>query len=163
MKYPCRKSTIVGAAFSLLFVAGCGGGGTEEEDTPEAAAFRFRDAVMEVIEGKMLTIRAMELGDSPVDEAVFAKSVADLQVMAGMVTEGFMLEGISANSRAIPEIWSDWDDFNQKAANLQSAVDTLAEAVADGGFEAGQDLVQSTAENCSGCHRPYRGREDGEE
>ena len=102
----------------------------------------------------------MARGEAPVDEAVFAKSVADLGTVAGMIVEGFMLEGTPPGSAALPEIWSNRDDFNEKVATLTSGVDALVAAVADGGFEAGQELALDMGGNCGGCHRNYRRRDE---
>ena len=164
MKSSSRKLTILGAMLSILFVTACGqsGGGTEEDDSPEAEAYRYRESVMHVAERKMITLGEMAREEIPVDEAVFAKSAVDLASIAGMVVEGFMPEGAPSSSKALPEIWSNWDDFVDKADSLKSAADTLAAAVADGGFEAGQDLVlgMARAGSCGGCHRIYRRRDE---
>lgn len=155
---------LLGAAASLAFVGGCapGGGGGADEDTPEAAAFRFRQAVMRVAAGKMAPIGAMARGEVPADEAVFAKNVNDLVAAAGMVTEGFGADvsNTPAGSAALPEIWTNMGDFNERADNLLNAAQELAQAVENGGFAAGQGLVQSTAGNCGACHRSYRERDE---
>lgn len=160
MKIASIKLTTLGAMLSLLALTACGGGGGAgvEDDSPEANAFRYRQAVMRVIARKMGPMGAMARGDAPVDDAAFRRAASELAVMAGMVTEGFMPEGAIAGSAALPEIWTNWDDFSQKAADLQAAADALATATASGGFEAGQSLVQSTAGTCGGCHRGYRRR-----
>lgn len=131
-----------------------------EDDSPEGQAFRYRQAIMRVLAAKMGPMGAMARGDAPVDDAAFRKHAADLAALAGMIVEGFMPEGAAAGSAALPEIWTNWDDFNQKAADLQAAADSLAMATRGGGFEAGQSLVQSTAGTCGGCHRAYRRRNE---
>ena len=165
MKNPYRKLMMLGAAASLALVGACapgGGGGGADEDTPEAAAFRFRQAVMRVAAAKMGPIGAMAREEVPVDEAVFAKNVNDLVAAAGMITEGFGADvsNSPAASAAMPEIWADMDDFNERAANMLNAAQELAQVVEDGGFSAAQGLVQSTAGNCGACHRSYRERDE---
>jgi len=162
MRITSIKLTTLGALLSLLFVAACGGsgGGVSADDSPEAAAFLYRQAVMRVAARKTALLGNMARGDMPVDDAAFRKAAADLAVVAGMVTEGFMPAGAVAGSASLPEVWSNWSDFEQKAADLKSAADALAAATASGGFQAGQSLVQSTAGNCGGCHRGYRRRDE---
>lgn len=161
MKTPLIKSMLLVAPLSLMLIAGCGGGGSaEDEDTPEAAAFRFRDAVMTLLAAKALTVGGMARGDIAVDEAEFSKSVNDLAALSGMLVEGFMPEGMPNGSRAMPEIWQNWDDFAKKAGELESATMGLAEASNNGGFSAAQGLVQGTISNCGACHRAYRKREE---
>ena len=161
MKNPTRKLMMLGMAVSLAFVGACapgGGGGGADEDTPEAAAFRFRQAVMRVAAAKMAPIGAMARGEVPADEAVFAKNVNDLVAAAGMITEGFGADvsNTPAGSAALPEIWTNMDDFNERAANMLNAAQELAQVVEDGGFAAAQGLVTGTAGNCGACHRVYR-------
>ena len=155
---------MLGVAASLAFVGACapGGGGGADEDTPEAAAFRFRQAVMRVSAGKMGPIGAMARGEVPVDEAVFAKNVNDLVAAAGMIPEGFgaAVSNVPAASAALPEIWTNMDDFNERAANMLNGAQELAQVVEDGGFAAAQGMVQSTAGNCGACHRSYRQRDE---
>jgi cytochrome c556 len=163
MRIPSIKLTTLGALLSLFFVAGCGqsgGGAGAEDDSPEANAFRYRQAVMRIAANKMALLGNMARGDAPVDDAAFRKAAADLAVVAGMVEEGFMPEGAVAGSATLPETWSNWSDFTQKAGELESAAAALAAATASGGFQAGQAMVQSTAGTCGGCHRAYRQRDE---
>jgi cytochrome c556 len=155
--------SMVGALLSLSLVTACGqgpaGGDTAAlEETAEGRAFLYRQAVMRVAANKSATIGAMARGEVPADEAAFAKAVNDLNVVAGMMTEGFMPQGTPGGSRALPEVWTNWADFESKAAALTTATQGLAEATRTGGFAAGSPLVQSTAQNCGGCHRTYRMR-----
>jgi cytochrome c556 len=113
---------------------------------------------MRVAANKSATIGAMARGEAPVDEAAFAKAVNDLAAVAGMMTEGFMPEGAPEGSRALPEVWTNWADFEQKAAALVTAAQGLADATRTGGFAAASPLVQDAVGNCGGCHRTYRMR-----
>lgn len=159
MKKPFSSLTMVGAVLSLLVLSACGGGGAPADaDTPEGQAFQFRQAVMRVAANKMAMIGGMAREEIPLDEAAFTKATADLAVIAGMITEGFMPEGVPTGSQALPEIWSDWADFEQKAADVDNAAAGLAAAAESGGFAAAQGLVQGTAGTCGGCHRTYRAR-----
>ena len=150
----------IGAVAALgLTVAGCqGGGDAEMDDSPEAQAFRYRQAVMRVIAQKMMPLGGMARGDVEVDEELFEKSATDLATVAGMTTEGFMPQGIPAGSRSVPAIWDNWSDFEAKAQDFQQAAQALADAATSGGFAAAQSLVQPVAQTCGGCHRTYRER-----
>jgi cytochrome c556 len=164
MKKPSSMLTMMGAVLALLVLSACGPGGGEpaDADTPEGQAFQFRQAVMRVVANKMVTIGGMAREEIPLDEAVFTKATADLAVLAGMLTEGFMPEGIPTGSNALPEVWSNWADFEQKAADFSNAAAGLAAAAESGGFASAQGLVQGTAGTCGGCHRTYRARAQDE-
>jgi cytochrome c556 len=159
MNNPSRKLALIAALFGTLLVAGCGQtGGGEEEDTPEANAFRYREGLMTVIAAKMAPIGAMARGEMPVDEQTFVEYTNDLAALSNMVSEGFETEGIASGSASLPEIWTNMDDFQQKLEEFQQSAEGLAEAANNGGFEAARGLVQGTAGTCGGCHRSYRRR-----
>jgi len=156
MKRACSRAGIAAAAIGFVFVAGCGGGQTEADDSPEGRAFRFRHAVMTVVGDKTLTIGAMARGELPADDAAFTKAATDLAVMAGMALEGFMPQGIPSGSRALPAIWESWSDFERRAQDFQQAAQAVADAAQSGGLEAARDLVRPLQQTCGGCHSTYR-------
>lgn len=157
MNTPSRLLTLTGIALAASMLTACGGG-MEEDNSPEGQAFEYRHSVMHVLAYKMGMIGGMAREEIPLDEAVFDKSVHDLATVAGMLTEGFMPEGIPSGSRALPAIWENWSDFEQKGQDLKNAADGLAAAVDRGGFAEAKGLVQGTAQTCGGCHRTYRER-----
>jgi cytochrome c556 len=159
-----KLSTLLGAALLPLFIVGCGqtGPGTaaEAEDTPEMAAFHYREALMETIAYKVAQARGMAQGEIPVDAAAFAKHASDVATLAGMIVEGFIPNSAVEGSAALPEVWTNMADFQAKATDLQNAAQALADAAAQNGFEAAKGMVQAVGQTCGGCHRPYRRREE---
>ena len=154
------SATLLGASLVPFLVVGCGQPSTTAEvaDTPEAAAFQFRQGLMDTIAYKVAQARAMAQGEIPVDEAAFAKHASDVATLAGMIVEGFIPNSAVAGSAALPEIWTNMADFQQKAADLQNAAQALAATAAQNGFEAAKGMVQAVGQTCGGCHRPYRRR-----
>ncbi len=161
-----KLTTLLGVSMVSLLVVACGGGaggGTAAapvEDTPEAAAFHYRQAVMETIAYKVGQARGMAQGEIPVDEAAFAKHASDVATLAGMITEGFIPNSAVEGSAALPEVWTNMTDFQQKAADLQNAAQALATTASSQGFEAAKGMVQAVGQTCGGCHRPYRRRQE---
>ena len=102
-------------------------------------------------------------GEIEVNEEIFVRDANDLAAASNMLVEGFT-EGSSRasypNSFASPDIWSNWDDFLEKAANLQVAAKEVSQLAMTGGFVAAQAAVQELGTNCGACHRPYRIRSD---
>ncbi len=115
---------------------------------------------MDLAAAKNAILGGMARGEVPDDQALFTKAAGDLAVLAGMVTEGFQQEGISAASRALPDIWSNMGDFNQKAADFAAAASATAEAAEGGDFEGAKELATNIGSTCGGCHRPYRAPAD---
>lgn len=147
-----------------ILVVSCGGQkagpAAAQADTPENAAFNFRDGLMKAIAWKVGKLRGMAQGEIPVDEAAAKKNAHDVVALAGMITEGFIPNSIVQGSAATPEIWMNFPDFTMKAADLQNAAKALAEAADANGFEASKGMVDAVGKTCGGCHRPYRKRQE---
>jgi cytochrome c556 len=159
MKKTTSKLTVLGALLVPLLVVSCGGQAPEVvDDSPEATAFRYRQGLMRAIAWKVGEVRAMAQGEKPANDAVFAKYARDIVTLASMVPEGFIPNSLVAGSAALPEVWTNMADFNQKSMDTQNAAQALADAATQNGFEAAKGLVQPLGQSCGGCHRPYRRR-----
>jgi cytochrome c556 len=130
------------------------------DDSPEGQAFEYRKGVMHAVSWKVGRLRAMAQGDIPVDNTAALKGARDVAALAGMMTEGFIPNSAVAGSGALPEIWTNFADFEQKAKDLETAATSLADATAANGFDASKGMVQAVGQSCGGCHRPYRRREE---
>ena len=150
----------------VLTLAACGqqgaGGGAnaQADDSPEYQAFEFRDGIMHSLAWKVGKLRAMQQGEIPVDNAAALKNARDTAALAGMLADGFIPNSIVKGSLALPEIWMNFSDFQQKANDLQTAATALADATQANGFEASKAMVQPVGQSCGGCHRPYRKRDE---
>jgi cytochrome c556 len=159
-----QLATLLGASLVSLLLVACGGATQAPvDDTPEGAAFQYRQAVMRGIAYKVAQARAMAQGETPANDATFAKNASDIAALAGMVTEGFIPNSAVAGSAALPDVWTNMSDFQQKAADLQNAAQALATAASSQGFEAAKGMVQAVGQTCSACHRPYRARAQNEQ
>ena len=156
-----HKLALLGTLLLPLVLASCGGGGgaATEDDSPEAAAFHYRDGVMQSISWKMARIGGMASGEIPANNEQFTKDSRDLAALAGMLPEGFVPNSIVKGSIALPEIWTNAADFQAKAKQFQDAAQGLADAAASGGVEGGKAMVQGVRQTCGGCHRTYRHRD----
>ncbi len=162
MKQHSAKLAWVACLVLPLFGCGQGGSGAkaEAEDTPEQEAFDFRTGLMDSLSWKVGKLRGMAGGDIPIDNAAAVKHARDVAAIAGMLTEGFIPNSIVKGSAALPEIWMNFSDFQQKAGDLQMAATALADAAQANGFEAAKGMVQPVGQACGGCHRPYRKRQE---
>ena len=155
--------TMTAAAALMLVGAGCSQ--EPEEGSPEFAAMEYRQGLMHVQAFKAGTLRDMADGTIDADVDVFAEYAADLAATAGMITDGFDgLQGsdaeMLAGSAALPDIWGNWDDFVQKAADLESAAEGVARQASAPGFTIGPDSAAPLGQACGGCHRVYRQRDE---
>ncbi len=159
-------------ALTMLMGAGCGGGSEDsadagmaavDEDSPEYIAAQYRQGLMQVLSFKVGTLRDMAEGAIDADAAVFAEYAADAAAVAGMVMEGFEgLDGSAAEtlagSAALPDIWGNWDDFTQKAADLAAAAEAVSAGANAPGFAVSADSAGPLEPVCGNCHRVYRQR-----
>ena len=159
--------------FIIFFIVGCTESPNDtsaieespalDTDSPEYAAIVFRQALLQVIAYKSGSVRNMADGEIAIDEEKFAKDANDLDAAVNMLVDGF-IEGSSRdsypNSFASPDIWSNWDDFLEKANNLKTATAEVNQLAMTGGFVAAQTAAQELGSNCGACHRPYRIRND---
>ena len=169
---PATRAAAFFTAIALFAVSGCGGGSDEsadenmaavDEDSPEYAAMQYRQGLMQVMGFKVGTLRDMAEGTIDADAGVFAEYAADAAAVAGMLPEGF--EGLEASSTdalpgsgALPDVWSNWDDFSQKAAELAAAAETVSAAANAPGFAVSADSAEPLGPVCGNCHRTYRQR-----
>lgn len=154
-------ATLLSASLvSVLAACGGGGGGAEVPDTPEGRAFQFRTSVMETVSYKVAQLRAMAMGEIPVDQELFVKHANDVVALAGMIPEGFIPNSAIEGSAALPEVWTNNADFRAKAMELQNNAQALATAAQQNGFEAAKGMVQAVGGSCGNCHRPYRRRQE---
>jgi len=155
-------ATLLGVSVVPFLAISCGGTGAQApgETTPESEAFEYRTSLMHAIQYKVAQVRGMEQGEIPVNDAVAVKHARDIAVLAAMIPEGFIPNSAVEGSAALPEVWTNMADFQQKAADLQNAAQALADAAAANGFEASKGLVQAVSGGCGGCHRPYRRRQE---
>jgi len=163
MKQHFAQLALLGCSFLALVAcgqSGSGGGKGAADDTPEQQAFDFRNGVMEALSWKVGKLRGMAQGDIPVDDAVAVKTARDVAALAGMLPDGFIPNSIVKGSIALPEIWMNFPDFQQKAGDLQMAATALADAAQANGFAAAKGMVQPIGQACGGCHRPYRKRQE---
>jgi cytochrome c556 len=65
-----------------------------------------------------------------------------------------------ATSRAKPEIWQKWPEFEKNAKTLHDQADTLEKTAKSGNAEATSKLVADIGrQTCGGCHTAFRGPE----
>jgi cytochrome c556 len=159
-----KLAILIGTSLASLLLVSCGGGGQAAvDDSPEGMAVQYRQSIMRSVAYKVGQVRAMAQGEIPADNAAFAKHANDVAALAGMVTEGFIPNSATDNSAALPEVWTNNADFQQKAADLQNAAQALATTASAQGFEAAKGMVQAVGQSCGACHRPYRRRAQDEE
>ena len=61
-------------------------------------------------------------------------------------------------TRAMPEIWLDWDSFKKKMETMQQEIAKLAEVAQTGDQGAMKAQVGATGRSCKSCHDDFRNK-----
>ncbi len=118
---------------------------------------RYRQATMKANAGHLAALKAilLEGGEAFLPQAAFhAEAIAKAApLLPAMFPEG----SLSEKSNARPEIWKRWDDFTQRAKELERLSQALLRALDSGDRKAAaRALVDLGRNGCGECHRRYR-------
>lgn len=120
---------------------------------------KMRNAHMELQAYNFGILGRMAQGKEEFDATLASQAADNLRALAESDWAVYFRPGSSMEevpgSEAAPGIWTDWEDFLSRKADLEAASVTMVE-------QAGQDLntlrggVRDMAKACSGCHTTYR-------
>jgi len=96
--------------------------------------------------------------DGDFDAEIFAARAADFERLSHIPWAGFSVEGAMPgdNTDALPAIWDNWSDFQQKADEFTKRTSDLLAATASGDLATIQPAFMEAAKSCKGCHDDYR-------
>jgi cytochrome c556 len=98
------------------------------------------------------TLGQMAQGAAPFDAEAAAAARAALIDTAGRIAAVFEANETDPESKAKPEIWTNWEDYVAKADALKAA----AEALDVSSLEALQAGMGAVGGACGACHQAYR-------
>jgi cytochrome c556 len=146
-----------GTAIVLVSVALVGCASMKAKMNPDEAIAARQDlmkkqgAAMRSIADKMKAGQVQAVADD-------AKILEDT---AKKITPLFPEGSLNANtSRAKPEIWQRWSEFEGHAKKLEEQAKLLADTAKTGNADATGKMVADIGRGtCGGCHTPFRGPE----
>lgn len=119
-------------------------------------AIRYRRAAFTVMGTHFGRVAAMANGRAPFD----AKAVADNAEVATLLSKlpyaGFVEGSDQGETRALPKIWAEMENFRTLAAKMQDEMARLNTAAKSGNGEAIKAAVAATDRACMACHESYR-------
>lgn len=149
MKVPMQASLII---LTLL-----GAAGVARADAPKAKdAIEYRQSVMTVIKWQFEPMAAMVKGKMPFNKDLFAQNAAYLEVLSKLPLEGFTPGSDKGDTKAKPEIWTDWDKFKSRMNDFQMESAKLASVAKDGDMNAIRAQFGDTAKTCKACHDDFK-------
>jgi cytochrome c556 len=146
------KLVLAGAALVALAV----GTATVALSSPEStAAIKARQESMEGIGDAMGALAAIAKGEAPFDAAVVKEKAGviatNLKEASAHFPEG-SAEG-DVETRALPEIWSEGSDFQERIETAQTEAKTLQAVSEEPAF---RPALGKLGNSCKNCHQMYR-------
>ncbi|MFC1664620.1 c-type cytochrome [Pseudomonadota bacterium] len=118
---------------------------------------KYRQSVMNVAGWNFYgSMAPMVKGKKAFDAKKFALNAQRVSIMLPMAAEGFTTGSDKGKTRALPEIWSNMDDFKKKMNDSIDASNKLAEIAKSGDEATMKKQFVATNKTCSGCHKKYR-------
>jgi len=127
---------------------------TAAEGDPEVLT-EHRQGVMRATSGHMAALAAILLDGAPFEENLALHGTA----LAGLLADipALFPEGSEhPESDALPETWSDWDTFVDRAGTTGERAASLGEATQGGDRMAMIQAFQALGESCGACHESFR-------
>lgn len=151
-----KKGLVVAAAVATVGLATLEA--MAQERKPEDYV-RMRKAALSLMSYNFGAIGAMAKGQVPYNQAEAVRRAETVAFVSHLPWEGFVKgtgTDSGADTRALPEIWSQPDKFKSAQERLTSETAKLVQAAKSG--DAGQLKQQfgATAKACSNCHDDFR-------
>lgn len=136
-----------------LVTLSCTAGAVMANDTPTTPEAIARSAVMKDIGANMKVLGQMAEGKAAYDASAAEAAKAALVLAAGGIEAAYASAGAEDPvSEALPEIWTNWDDFLVKANGTKAAIEAIDVASLEG-IRAGMGAIGGS---CKACHSDYR-------
>lgn len=118
-----------------------------------------RMEAMKVMSDRLKAIARMLRGEQPFKAQHVAKFAKEISKHSGdaMISK-FPRGSIQGPSEAVPEIWENWEEFNELARELLYASETLANQVQKSPDTIPTDAFKALARTCKACHDDFRER-----
>ena len=109
---------------------------------------------MSAIADSMKVLGGMAKGAVAFDAAAANEAAGVIAVEAARIPVLFQVEETDPKSEAKPEIWTNFNDFSDRADALEKVASDLS-----GSIETAEDLqgaMKALGQNCQSCHGTYR-------
>ncbi|SHI32447.1 c-type cytochrome [Wenxinia saemankumensis] len=149
-------------AFVALGLAGLATIAAAQSDPLEAAA-EARESHMHLYQTNLGVLGGMARGNMDYDAEAAQAAADNLASLSDLDERFYWVEGSSSeeidDTRALPAIWENMDDFMAKSDALHEAAVAMAEVAGDG-VEAVQAQMGALGGACGSCHETYRAADD---
>ncbi len=145
-------SVIVIGGLAIGIAAGCAGRSMSKMGSGDVVADRQR--LMKLQGASFADIQAKAKAGNIEAIAVNAETLA---MTAQHITSLFPEGSLTDKSKAKPEVWQKWPEFQAAAKNLETQAEKLRDVAKAKNEQATQDMLKDFGRNaCGTCHTPFR-------
>ena len=134
------------------------------EEGPYDKHIAARQSQMKLLAWNISKLGGMAKGAIPYDAEKAAAAAANLKAVAHLDLRDAWPEGSDSFSfdqtKALPKIWENMEDFGKKFMDMQAAADAMAEAAGQGPDQL-KAALGKLGGACKACHKEYRKPKDG--
>lgn len=156
MSISVRKQAAILASVAALALSPLALSHLNENEFPQS----YRQSYFALVGANFSPIGDMLKGEMPWNQEQLQGFADDLSAVSTLnVLRGFPDGSDKGTTRAKPAIWENRDDFAQKLADMQAAVETLNVAVKTGDRAAIGEQVGAVGQTCKACHDEYKSKD----
>ena len=143
---------VVGLTVSVI--AGCATTSSSQMSMSPADVVAYRQRIMKLNGAAWTDVQAKAKAGNIEGIAVDAEIMAvNSERIPGLFPKGSLTD----KSKAKPEVWEKWADFEQAAKKFQAESEKLRDAAKSKNEQLTQDIVKDFGRNaCGQCHQPFR-------
>ena len=120
----------------------------------ESEAVKARTKAMSEISDNMRNLGLMLRGQVDFDLVSAKSAIQNIEKLAAKTPTLFEIEAVDPHAEAKPEIWSNYEDFVEKALTLQTVATAASRSLVS--EEGLKDVIMSMGKTCKSCHSLYR-------
>ena len=120
----------------------------------ESEAVKARTKAMSQISDNMRVLGLMLKGQVDFDLVSAKSAIQNIEKLAAKTPTLFEIEAVDPHAEAKPEIWSNYEDFVEKALALQTVATAASRSLVS--EEGLKDVIMSMGKTCKSCHSLYR-------
>ena len=120
----------------------------------ESEAVKARTKAMSEISDNMRVLGLMLKGQVDFDLVSAKSAIQNIEKLAAKTPTLFEIEAVDPHAEAKPEIWSNYENFVEKALTLQTVANAASRSLVS--EEGLKDVIMSMGKTCKSCHSLYR-------
>lgn len=133
----------------------------DAHDKLPAGPIRDRHELMEELGDQAENINeAFNIGQEGFDTAIIQRSAQQIAALAHKIPSLYPKGSTDPNSRALPEIWENWDKFVELSKALETEAQSLSMAAGSEDDENLKEKSKKVFANCKSCHDQFRKPEE---